>query len=420
MDIKTLFNIFNKAMSRTTARHQIELAPTYFKQIAALALAMGSFLGCSDEKADKLPPAEQPHSNLVNNPSQKLELDTEILAKESIGERINASSLTVYFRSNDTSARFECRASASVAFKLCPAGDKFQFADLQHGQQVQLQVRAISPNGLVDATPEEIGFTVDHERGAAPYVKAERPMRSEEVREKLVKQVSGQAASLLLGPVFQVQAPEFLAVRNFSTSQTITNSVYAFSEILAANSTTAGVGTEGCHRDWEQKIATADQRTFCEATPSISVWNQAYKHNYPLNHVELVGVFGGSTYERVLAAAYGPWPDASEPAFEASSACAGASGSGRAQLARLAASLGVRTAEVQWCWFGTGRKLDWWQAAVSISTGTGIDAPRIKIVYGISSARGIYSSDQFLQRMDEFLPQIIRSVGETAPAQPQR
>jgi hypothetical protein len=422
MDIKTLFNKINKDQYLNSAHRPGASHRPFLLFRAGLLLLICAFISqsCAEEKAERLPPIEQRGPNLVTSPSIKEELNTEILAKESIGLSINASSLTVYFRSNLASARFECRASTAVVFKLCAAGDKFQFAGMQHGQKMMLQVRAISPSGEVDPTPEEIQFTVDHEKGAAPYLQAESPMRAEEVRAKLVRQVSGQEARLLLGPVFQVRAPEFLSVRNFSTSQTITNTVYAFSEILTASSTVAGVGTEGCHRDWEQKIETANQRSYCEATPSISNWNQAYGRNYPLNHIELVGVFGGTTFERILAAAYGPWPDASEPAFEASSACSGSNGSGRAQLGSLAASLGVRTADVSWCWFGSGRKVDWWQAAISIATGTGIDAPRIKIVYGISSARGIYSSDQFLQRMDAFLPQLMTAIGETAPAQTQQ
>ena len=348
---------------------------------------------------------------------KKESINTIILGRKGIDQKeVSArSGLRLYFAASEQGAVFECRDKRLAYWGPCNNDNSFEFKDLKIGETYYLEVRAVSFLGNVDPSPEVLEFkAVAGDGNTDPYLNSEA--QSEKVvdlRKKIDKQLAGQDIRVAVGPFFRATAPRDFSLRNFSTTQTLSEEIYAVSQVFEGQADAPGFGSQGCDRNFERPFSSSDGRSYCEATSSIGLYQSSYGRQFPLNHLELVSQDGDQVTERWVVAGYGSWEDSSEGAFSAGTICVGAVQRGRSRI-RLPSINWTREQihNVDWCVINQGNGEYWWQGMLWLRVANDPSAPRLALVYGISSKKGINRYDKYMMRLKSIIPDLVEGSGQ--------
>jgi hypothetical protein len=206
--------------------------------------------------------------------------------------------------------------------------------------------------------------------------------------------------SLQLGSFYAVQVPFDARVITYATNKTYNGRILTIT-MLNAPINTLFTQNNSCQRSYEKTVLAADQVPYCESTPSLEDLALNAVQMPPLNFVNLaLNAAGGILTENLLFAAF---ERASEPVAEANirlNQCRADLPQGTVTLPIVPKFYGGRTlGKINWCQYQDGAGLWWWGAVVSSPLGSGDSTATLKLYYSVSSALGIITETQLVDRL---------------------
>ncbi len=371
---------------------------------------------------------KQPKTATKDSSSPKAPVETLLQDGLVLPARLKAETLTIHFRSNVAQATFACALGAASTFDACD-DDSYSFGTLVHGRSYMLRVRAMAPDGRVDATPLVVSFVADKMTGTAPTVaanlasvKAIIPASTDDLPQPLKAgaEVSDEGRALQVGSFFAVETPANEQVTSYATTKTY-NAALRYFRLVNGKVGSELLPSVPCAQEFERVVdgPAGSGTKYCDATPNADEWKSAYPTLLAKNHVETVLRSADGVDERLYVAAFDAEADSAEAAIGIQGLCQGSNYQGSTEAELLRSFFGEPLRETMtWCQAKDAAGQWWWIGTFQATLSTDPAAPaRLKVIYAVNVNQGLFSGQQFATFAERRLPRLIIAIAPAAGTQ---
>ena len=402
--------------------------PATQKLIVLLGLALVQACGEAQGPTNRGGTPGIPGLPQLGEPAPRAELtaplipaETFIVGQQRIPKLLKLRALRVGFTSNLAEARFECRSDTRPVFAPCTEALSFDFGPLVQGRQYWLEVRAIGPNGLVDATPASLRFTVDFTRGSDLGLKEGDPARlpPTEPAKTAIKledlpapAATGSAAppasisrEVLLGGIHSLVVPYGMYVRRISSDRNLVDGIVAYR--LLGNALDSSQ-EQTCSKAWERIKRRQDGVAYCEAFPKVEELTSD-PQALPVNHVLIETDKAPRGGESLLFLRFTDEEKLFEERYSFKAQCQGATSGSEGATNGWAFALApeAKDARFGWCLVRDEQRQWWWRGVYRSLWNSGRNGERVVMIHNIPAGGGIQSSTQFEVRSRSLLPKVF-------------
>lgn len=334
--------------------------------------------------------------------------------------RLASKSLRFKLRSNVEGARFECRWSGRGAWlQECFHGDEFVVNGLSDRNVYRLELRAVSPAGVPDATPMRFSFLVDLRfgmplvprtgaTGAADLV-PQSPADLPGFRATPAKP-SQVSSAVALGRYLAFVVPYGHRVGAYATDLTYNGRLKLFLAMDPASL----IDAPSCNRTWERLVDGPDGTKFCDATPRAVDLPASYRRPIPRNHIETFSGPPGNPDEKLYVAAFNDQPsdpDEAEARLDLNAYCPKEARRGSIPAALLTQKLGGHLRDqLHWCMIQGTDSSWWWIGHFKLNLTQ--DRGRLAAVYAVRAATlSLQNSQEFVRRTIDVMSKVLVPLG---------